>query len=107
MLSKSPSVKSPKGISLISIAAAIAVPAFIIYYLTAFRTITWWNSGEYSLAAAILGVAHPPGCLLGTILGWIVVKLTVCNSVAYALNLFSGMIAAINRVMMNSSAITA
>ncbi len=100
MTLKSPSVKSPLGLSLIFTVAAVGIISFIIYYLTAFRTVTWWDSGEYSLAAATLGVAHPPGCLLGTILGWIVVKLAVCGSAAFSLNLFAGLVASLTAIIV-------
>jgi hypothetical protein len=100
MTSKSLFITSPQGRNIILIVAAVGIIALIVYYLTAFRTITWWNSPEYSLAAATLGVAHPPGCLLGTILGWVIVKLAVCGSIASALNLFAGMIAAITAILV-------
>jgi len=92
--------KSSTGISLVVIAIVIAVASFLIYYATAFRTITWWNSAECSLAAAHLGVMHPPGFLLGTILGWLILKLAVFGSAAFSLNLFAGLIAAITAVFV-------
>ena len=52
-----------------------SIVALVFYWLTAFRTITWWDSGEYALAAITLGVPHPPGSQLATWLGWIVTKL--------------------------------
>jgi hypothetical protein len=77
------------------ILAAAAVISFLVYCLTCFPTITWWKSAVYSLTAVDLGVAHPPGSLLTTILGWIVARLAVCGSVALALNLFTGFLAAL------------
>ncbi len=104
MTIKSPSVTSPRGLSLLSITVAVGILSFLVYYQTAFRTITWWNSGEFTLAAASLGVMHPPGCLLGTILGWIVTKLAVCGSIAFSLNLFAGLIASVTAVIVGLTA---
>jgi len=66
-----------------------------VYYLTAYRTITWWNNAELATAAVTLGVAYGPGCLLAVLGGWIVAKLAVCGSTAFALNLFAAMVAAV------------
>ena len=66
-----------------------------VFCRTAYPTITWWDSSSYSLAAATLGVASPPGSLLLTALGWPVVHLVTGTSTAYALNLFAGLLAAV------------
>lgn len=100
MTRKSVSIASPQGANLALIVIAVGGIAFAIYYLTAFRTITWWNSPEYTLAAATLGVTFPPGCLLSTILGWGVVKLAICGSAAFAVNLFAGLIAAVTAIFV-------
>jgi hypothetical protein len=78
-----------------------ALPAFVlilagaaaIYWLTCYRSITWWGSAEYSLAADSLGVPHAPGSLLLVILGWIVTRLPLGVSPAFILNLFTGCLA--------------
>ncbi len=71
-----------------------SVVAVVFYWLTAFRTITWWDSGEYALAAITLGVPHPPGSQLAVWLGWIVTKLPLGISKIVALNCLSGVFAA-------------
>jgi hypothetical protein len=71
-----------------------AVITIIFYWLTAFRTITWWDSGEYALAAITLGVPHPPGSQLAVWLGWIVTKLPLGIPKVFALNCLSGVFAA-------------
>lgn len=48
---------------------------FFMYYLTAFRTIPWWDTPVYLLAAETLGVGPPPGSLLLTLLGWLVTRI--------------------------------
>ena len=83
------------GISLATF-VFVAVLSFLIYYITAFRTITWWDSAEYSTAAATLGIPHPPGSLVTVILGWIVTKLPIAGGPAFKLNVFAGIIAAIS-----------
>jgi hypothetical protein len=71
-----------------------SVVAVVFYWLTAFRTITWWDSGEYALAAITLGVPHPPGSQLTVWFGWIVTKLPLGVSKIVALNCLSGVFAA-------------
>src|SRR5438094_8681064 len=67
----------------------------VVFWLTAYPTITWWGSSEYSLAAATLGINASPGSLLLTLLGWIVTRIPTGLSVVRELNLFAGVLAAI------------
>ncbi len=78
-------------------AAFIAVMAIAaaVFWRTAYPTITWWDSGNYSLAAATLGLTSAPGSLLLTLLGWPLTKLSLGSSPAHVLNLFAGVLAAI------------
>jgi hypothetical protein len=71
-----------------------AIGTLVFYWLTAFRTITWWDSGEYALAAITLGIPHPPGSQLAVWLGWIVTKLPLGISKIVALNCLAGVFAA-------------
>lgn len=68
--------------------------ALCVFWRTAYPTITWWDSSSYSLAAATLGVASPPGSLLLTLLGWPVAHLPFGSSPARALNLLAALLAA-------------
>jgi hypothetical protein len=68
--------------------------AALVFWRTAYPTITWWDSSGYSLATATMGVTSPPGSLLLTLLGWPVAKLATGTATAHALNLFAGVIAA-------------
>lgn len=70
--------------------------SFIFYTLTAFRTITWWDNTEYALAASTLGVAHPPGSLFITLIGWIVAKIPLGISTIFKLNLLAGLAASLS-----------
>ena len=75
-------------------AIAVAAVAAIVFWLTAYPTITWWDSSQYSLAASTLGVTGAPGSLFLTLLGWVVTRLPL-GSPAHVLNLFAGALAAI------------
>lgn len=74
--------------------AGVTLAGFLVYALTCYRVITWWDSAQYSLAAATLGVAGPPGSLLLTVLGFIAIHAAPHLLPAFALNLLAGLIAA-------------
>ena len=74
---------------------AVFVVAAVVFWRTAFPTITWWDSSSYSLAARTLGVSSPPGSLLLTLLGWPVAQLPIGSSPARALTLLAGVLAAL------------
>lgn len=73
----------------------VAVIAGIIYWLTAYPTITWWDSSQYSLAAVSRGITGPPGSLVLTSLGWAITRLPLGPSPAHVLNLLAGALAAL------------
>ncbi|MBU0984123.1 MAG: DUF2723 domain-containing protein, partial [candidate division Zixibacteria bacterium] len=67
----------------------------VVYWITCYPSITWWDSSEYSAAASVLGVPHPPGSLLLVILGWIATRLVPGISDALTLNLLAGVMGAV------------
>ncbi len=73
----------------------IASVALAVFWRTVYPTITWWVSGNYSLAAATLGLTNAPGSLLLTLLGWPLTRIPSGLTPAYVLNLFAGLLAAI------------
>jgi len=78
------------------LAATVAfVAALVVFARTAYPTITWWDSSSYSLAAATLGIASPPGSLLLTVLGWPIAHLPFVGSPALALNILAAVFAAL------------
>jgi hypothetical protein len=85
---------------------AVAVASFAAYQQTAFRTITWWDNAEYSLAAITLGIPHPPGSLITTVLGWLVTKLPFGIANIFKLNLFAGAVAAVTAGLVCLAALT-
>ena len=66
---------------------------FGLYLLTLCRTVFWYDSAEYVTAAVTLGIPHPPGYPLYTILGHLFTKLPVDSAVA--VNAMSGTFAAV------------
>jgi hypothetical protein len=88
-----------------SLGAAVLVCALAVYCMTAYPTITWWDSSNYSLASATLGVASPPGSLLLTLLGWPVARLSSPLTTARTLNYLAAAIAAATVVMVYALAL--
>ena len=74
-------------------AIAVAIAAFLVYAATLCPTIYAGDSGELAVAATTLGIAHPPGYPLWTLLGRIAVLL-LPGTPAFSLNLFSAICAA-------------
>jgi hypothetical protein len=72
-----------------------AVMALIIFWLTAYKSITWWMGCSYITAAIHLGNTFPPGSLFLTIIGWLISLLPLGISKAYQLNLAGGVIGAL------------
>ena len=84
--------------------ASVAAFTAIVYWLTAYPTITWWDSSQYSLAASTLGVTGPPGSLLLTLLGWLATRLPF-GSHAHILNLLAGALAALAVALVFATAV--
>lgn len=75
--------------------AVVVAVCLAVYWRSAYPTITWWDSSSYSLAAVTLGITHPPGSLLLTILGWLATRLPLGLPPALVLNLLAGILAAL------------
>lgn len=72
---------------------ATFVVALIAYVATAAPDVLPADAGEFQLVAALLGVAHPPGFPLYTLVGHVFVRLFPWGTPAYRLNLLSGLLA--------------
>src|SRR5688500_2617363 len=72
--------------------ATFGVP-LVVFWRTAYPSITWWDGSSYPLAAATLGITSAPGSLLLTLLGWPITQLT-SGAPVRALNIFAGALAA-------------
>jgi hypothetical protein len=69
----------------------LSVGIFIVYLITLAPTVSFIDSGELSAVAATLGIAHPTGYPLFTILGWLFTKLPIDNTIIYKLNIMSAL----------------
>ncbi len=68
--------------------------SFVVYAVTLARDVLPADAGEFQLAAALLGVAHPPGYPLYTLIGHLFIRLVPWGNPAYRLNLLSAILAA-------------
>ncbi len=73
--------------------AAAAGVLFLLYALTASPSVGWLDGGELTAAAWELGVSHPPGQPLPTLL-WRALMLLPVGSIAFRATLFSAVCAA-------------
>ncbi|MCX7683502.1 MAG: DUF2723 domain-containing protein [Anaerolineae bacterium] len=74
--------------------AALFVIAAAIYLATAAPDVLPADAGEFQLATTLLGVLHPPGYPLYTIVGHLFIRLLPFGTPAYRLNLMSSLLAA-------------
>jgi len=74
-------------------AAALGAVFFVLYSLTLCRTVFWYDSAEFVTAAVTLGITHPPGYPLYTLLGHLFTWLPI--EPATAVNLMSAAFAAL------------
>ncbi len=72
-------------------AGVVGLIAFVVYALTVERTVPTGDGGELIAAAYVLGVAHPPGYPLYTLLGHLATMLPG-GSPALRMNLMSGLL---------------
>jgi hypothetical protein len=69
-----PQVIVPKGTNRM-VAWILFAAVLIVYGLTQARSLSFWDSGEYSTCMSILGVPHPPGNPFYIVLGRAVIAL--------------------------------
>src|SRR5438552_8289010 len=75
-------------------AAGAAILVFIIYLATLAPTTAFWDTSEYIAAARVLGIPHPPGNPLFTILAHSFGLLPLAASYAMRINLFAAVTSA-------------
>ncbi len=78
---------------------ATFVVALVVYIATAAPDVLPADAGEFQLVAALLGVAHPPGFPLYTMMGHLFIRFLPWGTPAYRLNLMSGLLAASTLVL--------
>ncbi|XP_060074677.1 transmembrane protein 260-like [Ylistrum balloti] len=69
----------------------LGLVTFSVYYTTLYPSLPGGDSGELIAAAQELGVAHPPGYPLFTLLAWMAIHLVPGSSVAWRVNLQTSM----------------
>ena len=72
---------------------------FLVYFSTCLPSVLSADNGEFQLVTWKLGIAHPPGYALYTIVGWLFSRLF--TSPAFALNLLSAILASITLVIVS------
>ncbi len=71
-------------------ALAFAAP-LALYVASAYRDVTYWDVGEMDTVPYILGIAHPPGLPLYTLLGWAFAHAVPFGSVAFRMSFLSAL----------------
>jgi hypothetical protein len=79
---------------------ALFLVALIAYVTTAAPDVLPADAGEFQLVATLLGVAHPTGYPLYTMVGHLFVRLLPWGTPAYRLNVMSGLLAASTLVLV-------
>ncbi len=77
------------------IALLLGAGAFGLYLLTLAPTVLAGDAGEFQFVPYLLGVAHPTGYPLYSLLGWLWSHLLPAGDVAFRMNLFSAFWAAL------------
>ena len=77
------------------LAALLGLAAFVLYASTLAPTLLAGDAGEFQFVPYLLGVAHPTGYPLYTLLGWAWSRLLPLGDVAFRMNLFSAFWAAL------------
>ncbi len=72
---------------------------FLVYFSTCLPSVLSADNGEFQLVAWKLGIAHPPGYALYTIVSWLFLRLFA--SPAFALNLLSVILATVTLVVVS------
>jgi hypothetical protein len=75
-------------------ALAVSLLAFVVYLLTLAPTVDFIDSGELSAVACTLGIAHPTGYPLFTLLGWVFSRLPVAAEEVLRLNVMAATLCA-------------
>src|SRR5512146_1954308 len=70
-------------------AALVGAAVFGLYVLTISPTTAFWDTSEYIAAAKVLGIPHPPGNPLFTLLAHVWGLLPLAASYAERINLFA------------------
>lgn len=75
-------------------AIGVSIIALIVYLLTMDPGVGYIDSGELATVCARLGIAHPTGYPLFTLVGWLFSKLPIASSVIVRLNVMTAIFTA-------------
>jgi hypothetical protein len=62
-----------------------------LYVASAYHDVMYWDIGEMDTVPYILGIAHPPGLPLYTLIGWLFTHLFPIGSVAFRMSVVSAL----------------
>ncbi|HEY5341353.1 MAG TPA: DUF2723 domain-containing protein [Candidatus Aquilonibacter sp.] len=67
------------------------IAPFALYAASAYHVVTYWDVGEMDTVPYILGIAHPSGFPLYTLIGWAFTHLLAFGSVAWRMSMLSAL----------------
>lgn len=76
-------------------AGVVFLVSFIVYLVTMDPAVGYIDSGELATVCATLGIAHPTGYPLFTLLGWVFSNLPIADTVIMRLNIMGALFTAI------------
>lgn len=79
----------------------LGISCLLLYTLTLSPSILPADAGEYQVVGAVLGVAHPPGFALYTLLNWLIARALFFIPPATAINFLSALFAALALVLLS------
>jgi tetratricopeptide (TPR) repeat protein len=90
----------PLVLSVKIVGIVVFLSALFVYLRTLTPTVNLHDSGEMISAAAVLGICHPPGYPLYCIVGKLLTIIIPMGNIAFRMNIFSGISAAITVMMV-------
>jgi len=79
----------------IYLATFVAIAAFVVYLQTLAPSVDFIDAGELATVCATLGIAHPTGYPLFTLVGWIFAHLPIASTVILRLNIMAAFFTAL------------
>ena len=74
----------------------VALIAFVVYLTTLAPSVSWEDSGEIATSLYTLGIVHPTGYPLLTLIGWSFSHLPLGGRVIWRLNLLMAVLCALS-----------